>query len=138
MREAGVVIDVQGEPLHWHLPHNRTVVALPDDRSLWDVIWESRERVQGFAHSHPGSGWPGPSFEDVTTFAAIEQALGRRLDWWITSSDKLSLVTWVGPEKLTYRPAPLYIEPTWVERLRLLSIEQQTNPSGGREKEMRT
>ncbi len=124
MREAGVLIDLRGEPIHWHVPHDRSIVALPDNRGLWDVIWENRENVLGFAHSHPGSGMPGPSFEDVTTFAGIELALGKRLQWWITSSDRLAVVTWVGPDKHTYRPAPVYEEPAWVHKLRLLSVEQ--------------
>lgn len=102
MREAGVLIDFQGNTIYWHLPEDRNVAALPDSRSLWDVIWEHRSIVSGFAHSHPGAGVPGPSYTDVTTFAAIESALGKRLDWFITSSDSLSLVRWMGPGKLSY------------------------------------
>lgn len=123
MREAGVVIDLEGNPFHWHLPKNRTTVALPDSRDLWDVIWENRARLQGIAHSHPGSGVPGPSYEDVTTFAAIELALGRRLEWWITSSDRLVVIRWTGPDKLSYTASPVYEDPTWVAQLRLLSKE---------------
>lgn len=88
-REAGAVIGRNGEVLHWHLPGDRTAGSLPDSRNLWDVFWEHRDNVLGFAHSHPGSGTPSHSHTDVTTFDAIEKALGRRLQWWITSEDRI-------------------------------------------------
>jgi hypothetical protein len=116
--EAGVLVDLDCEPIYWHLPENRNTVALPDSRPLWDVIWENRERISGFAHSHPGSGEPGPSYEDVTTFSAIEAALGKRLIWWIVSSDSWVELIWVGPGKLNYRNGPCIYQPLWVERLR--------------------
>jgi hypothetical protein len=121
MIEAGVVVDLEGQPLHWHLPPGRSGGALPDSRDLWDVIWTNRERISGIAHSHPGQGVPGPSFEDVTTFSAIELALGRRLDWWITSADRVALVRWRGPAKYDYDAEPLESEPSWVAELRRLS-----------------
>lgn len=100
--EAGVLVDLACEPIYWHLPLDRSGGALPDSRPLWDVIWENRERLLGFAHSHPGSGIPGPSHEDVTTFAAVEAALGKRLVWWITSADSFVELCWAGPGKLDY------------------------------------
>lgn len=118
MKEAGVLIDTDGRAIYWHLPHDRSMGALPDSRNLWDVIWENRDRISGYAHSHPGSGTPGPSYEDVTTFAAIEAALGCRLQWWITSSDTLVLVSWAGPEKLSYKGSTCRAEPEWVGALR--------------------
>jgi hypothetical protein len=131
MREAGALIGLDSSVIYWHIPFDRTGAMLPDSRSLWDVIWENRENVLGFAHSHPGSGMPGPSYEDVTSFSPIELGLGRRLQWWITSSDRLAVVTWVGPDAYSYRPAPVYEEPSWLNKLRLFSVEQQTQPSGG-------
>jgi len=119
--EAGVLVDLDCEPIHWHLPRDRNTGALPDSRQLWDIIWENRERVLGFAHSHPGSGLPGPSHEDVTTFAAIEAALGKRLVWWITSADNFVELCWVGPHKLAYGRGPAMYEPTWMQRLRVES-----------------
>ena len=116
--EAGVLVDLDCEPIYWHLPVARSGGALPDSRPLWDVIWENRERVLGFAHSHPGHGMPGPSYEDVTTFAAIELGLGRRLVWWITSSDNFVELCWVGPGKLDYKQGPNIYKPTWMQRLR--------------------
>jgi len=58
--------------------------------------------VAGFAHSHPGAGQPGPSWTDLTTFAALEAGLGRRLTWWITSADRLISLRWCGPGKHDY------------------------------------
>jgi hypothetical protein len=122
------LLDLEGKPIHWHLPPGRSGGSLPDSRDLWDVIWENRGNISGFAHSHPGSGLPGPSYTDVTTFAAIEAALGRRLDWFITSSDSFVLFRWKGPDKLTYEPhwatyscpeQPILTgEPEWIHRLR--------------------
>jgi len=120
MMEAGVVIDLNGEPLHWHLPVDRTVVSLPDSRPLWDIVWENREKIAGIAHSHPGGGVPGPSYEDVTTFSAIERALGRRLKWWITSADAAIVAVWTGPGLLTYS-STLCKELEWMKKLRQIS-----------------
>jgi len=92
--EAGVVLGQDNEVLYWHLPHTRSGGSLPDSRDLWDVLWENRGVVTGFAHTHPGNGLPGPSYTDVTTFAAVEAGLGKRLDWWILSSDSFVLLRW--------------------------------------------
>jgi hypothetical protein len=119
--EAGVLIDRDGEPLYWHLPPGRSAGALPDSRELWDLIWTNREHISGIAHSHPGGGIPGPSHEDVTTFSAIELALGRRLSWWITSSERTVLVRWSGPGPYDYVPELLDRDPRWVAELRRLS-----------------
>jgi len=91
MREVGAVIDTLGNVLHWHEPDGSSIGSLPDSRSLWDIIWETHQqkRFAGFAHTHPGSGWPGPSGTDLTTFRAIERALGVKPLWWIASSDHL-------------------------------------------------
>lgn len=89
--EVAVVIDIAGAPICWHLPDDRTAVSLPDSRMLWDTLWTNRHLLGGVAHSHPGSGPPYASTTDITTFAAIEAGLGRRLDWWIVSSDSIVL-----------------------------------------------
>ncbi len=123
MVEVGVLIDQNNNPLYWHLPAARTAGSIPDSRTLWDWIWDNRSRISGFAHSHPGSGEPGPSWTDITTFAAIEVALGRRLNWWITSSDQMVVVKWIGPGKHEY--ACQRIQDTWwVAKLRRLSNEE--------------
>lgn len=121
MMEAGVVI-AGGKPVFWHLPKGRTAGSLPDSRDLWDVLWENRATLDGFAHSHPGSGQPGPSHTDLTTFRAVERALGRRLKWWITSRTNMILLTWGGtkPDDLVYDTASLHgdEEPPWIWKLR--------------------
>ena len=121
MLEAGVVVAMSGAPIHWHLPAGRTAGSIPDTRELWDVLWSHRDELMGFAHSHPGSGAPSPSYTDVTTFAAIEASLGRRLDWWITSRDGLALVSWAGPLRVHYDTVPITCEPPWLHELRRLS-----------------
>jgi proteasome lid subunit RPN8/RPN11 len=122
MMEAGLVIGSDGEPIRVHLPSGRSSTYLPDSRELWEFLWEHKESVAGIAHSHPGSGIPGPSHEDITTFAAIEAGLGRRLSWWIASSDMSVLVRWKGPERLDYVTYE-YVdaEPSWMKELRWIS-----------------
>lgn len=116
--EAGVLLDNDGTPIYWHTPEDRNTVALPDSRTLWDIIWENRKRDLGFAHSHPGSGVPGPSWEDVTTFAAIEAALGTRLAWYICSADHIVVLRFVGPHKHHYSGPLLLTDPPWLAQLR--------------------
>jgi 3' exoribonuclease, RNase T-like/Prokaryotic homologs of the JAB domain len=104
MIEAGVVIDRDGRVLHWHLPPGRTCASIPDTRELWDVFWEHRHELLGFMHSHPGGGSPpAPSHEDLTTFAAVEAGLGRRLDWWICNRTATVGIHWTGPGRLDYQ-----------------------------------
>lgn len=120
MHEVGAVIS-NGDVIYWHNVKNNTSVFIPDDRHLWEVIWEIRDRLDGIAHSHPGGGIPSYSYEDVTTFAAIEVALGKRLTWWIISSDNMSVYRWCGPERLSYEIVKIAEEPTWIDELRRLS-----------------
>jgi hypothetical protein len=126
MMEAGVVIDINGNPMFWHTPHGRNTGALPDSMTLWEVMWDAFKlgTLLGFAHSHPGQGVPGPSYTDVTTFAAVEAALGKRLTWWITSSDHVVSLTWTGPHKYTYSATTVTEALSWVAELRRLSEEQ--------------
>jgi hypothetical protein len=126
MIETGVVINKLLRPIHWHLPPGRSGGALPDSLTLWDVIWDQFQEgmLFGFAHSHPGSGVPGPSYTDVTTFAAIEAALGTRIYWWITSDTHVVRLEWRGPDKLSYA-ATIVEAPSWVDELRRLSQQGQ-------------
>ncbi len=126
--EAGVVLGQDGEPIHWHVPPDRTGGSLPDSRQLWEVLWDRRHEVRAFAHTHPGVGRPCPSLEDVTTFAAVEAALGQRLDWYILSADSIVIVRWQGPARYRYhihydvRGTP----PAWADELRRRSTEEET------------
>jgi hypothetical protein len=123
--EAAVVVARDGSPIRWHLPPGRSAVGIPDTRELWDVLWANLDRLAGVAHSHPGAGRPRPSHEDVTTFAACDSALGRRLSWWIATSDALSLFTWRGPGRYDYVGEPIECDGLphthWLHELRRLT-----------------
>lgn len=120
--EAGVLLDLNQQPLYWHIPPDRSGGALPDSRDLWDVIWENRNNISGFAHSHPGGGVPGPSHTDITTFAAVESGLGKRLIWWIISSDAAVRCDYIGvQDKYDYEVRRVGYGSPWVPRLRELS-----------------
>jgi hypothetical protein len=122
--EAGVLFDMDGNPIHWHVPPDRTSVSLPDSRVLWEIIWFNRGRVAGFAHTHPGNGTPGPSYTDVTTFSAIELALGRHLVWPILSNDDSAIFRFNGPEKYNYGALPIKVAAGWADLLRELSRKE--------------
>ena len=136
MMEVAVVIDKRGRPIHWHLPPGRSAVGIPDTRDLWDVLWENRTNLAGIAHSHPGSGKTGPSMTDLTTFAACESGLGVRLNWWITTSDRLIKLAWRGPERLDYvawgvqNPHISRMSNRWVGELRRLSYTTEVQDHG--------
>ncbi|MEQ1501228.1 MAG: Mov34/MPN/PAD-1 family protein [Myxococcota bacterium] len=119
--EVAVVLDRDHQVLFWHRPPDATSVALPDSRTLWDVLWAERERLGGVAHSHPGSGEPWPSREDLTTFAACEAGLGRRLGWWIATADRVARFDWIGPARYAYSgrgPTTAAETAAWLEPLR--------------------
>ena len=88
MLENGVLLDGNYMPIYWHSPNGRTAGSIPDSRTLWEAFWDNRHNLYAFAHTHPGSGPSlGPSYTDITTFAAIEAALGVRLVWLILNED---------------------------------------------------
>lgn len=97
---------------------------MPDTPELWSVIWDNRENVLGFAHTHPGTGIPGPSYEDVTTFAAIEAGLGKRLIWWISSDNEIIKLEHGGKDKLSYNSELIILDVKWLEDLRSKSYGQ--------------
>jgi hypothetical protein len=131
MMEAGVLIGRDNSVIHWHTPNSRSGGALPDSRDLWDIIWENRDIVTGFAHTHPGSGVPGPSYTDVTTFRAVETGLGKHLNWFILSSDSLVLCLFDSEVGELWQPSQSLVtvelnnshtdKMTWMSRLRELS-----------------
>lgn len=122
-KEAGVVVGHDGKPIYWHLPVERTVASLPDSRKLWDIFWDNRKNIAGFAHSHPGRGLPAPSWTDITTFVAIETGLGCRLVWWITSEDAAISLVWSGPNPNDYAISAMLDVPEWLTSLRRVSAE---------------
>lgn len=120
--EAGVVLGRRGDVIHWHVPDGRTLGSLPDSRTLWDVLWENRHRVTGFAHSHPGDS-TYPSSTDVSTFRAIELGLGKELDWFILGQTQIAICRLYPGTFKTWDltgETPYYYQP-WIDELRRLS-----------------
>jgi hypothetical protein len=126
MLETAVAVDRSGLPLYWHCPMGRSSAFLPDSRTLWDVMWTHRGSLLGVAHTHPGSGPTRPSWTDLTTFAAVEAALGKRLIWWIASETHLAAFSYIGPGEHDY--ARCTLEPgdgdDWLDHLRDLSYDR--------------
>ena len=125
--EAAVVVDVDGQPMYWHTPVGRSAAAIPDSRALWLVLWDSRERLAGVAHTHPG-GVLQPSSTDLRTFAACEDGLGRRLSWWLVSADRVVRCTWSASEPACYICRPDDAPHVWLDELRRIS---RLVPAGG-------
>jgi proteasome lid subunit RPN8/RPN11 len=119
--EAGVILDLKGRPIYWHNPENRSVAYLPDSVDLWEVFWKNKEKVSGFAHSHPGSGNLGPSWEDLTTFKAVELGLGKRLDWWIINEENICIVKFFSKDDFGIFHCKDKMDIEWVDKLRELS-----------------
>lgn len=110
------MVDDDNFPLYWHTPAGRSAGFLPDSSHLWSVFWKHRGSIKGFAHTHPGGGPSGPSSEDLSTFAAIESALGMKLKWWIVTRDRVVLF-----EAGDLMVLAITEEPNWVATLRQLS-----------------
>lgn len=124
MIETGVLVNGNHEAIYWHLPKGRSGGSLPDDPGLWAMLWAHREQVLGFAHTHPGAGLPWPSDTDLSTFLAIEAALGRRLVWWIASSTHLVACHWERPHETLLGQYAIHAhvtDPPWLAPLRLAS-----------------
>lgn len=122
--EAGVIVAWDSHPLYFHTPPGRSAVALPDSVDLWEMFWKHRDELAGFAHSHPGTGLPQPSHTDITTFRAIESALGRRVEWWIISEDTVAYCRWM--RRVRSEPGTWIAERStavypWLDKLRRLS-----------------
>src|SRR3989344_2461914 len=88
--EVGLVFDRQGRTIHWFGGHSPGFI--PDSRSLWDVLWENRDRLGGVGHTHPRDGPATPSHTHLTTFDAVERALGKQLLWLLVPSTKTPYV----------------------------------------------
>jgi hypothetical protein len=130
MLEAGVLVNVDtNEVIDWNLPGGRSSVCLPHSRSHWEAIWNNRHLHLGFAHTHPGSGVPAPSHEDITTFDAIERGIGKPLIWWILTQDSMIQVV-VNRADLSYVSAKVKGDaelPDWVRQLRQVSYEREND-----------
>lgn len=100
--ETAIVFGVFGNTIYTHLPPGRSTGYIPDSNALWNFLWSYRDIVRGVAHLHPWEGEAHPSHEDVTTFSAIERALGKQFTWPIATFDDSKYFRWVGPGKLDY------------------------------------
>jgi hypothetical protein len=128
--EAAAVVAKDGSVIRWHAPPGRSSVALPDSQDLWDVVWENRSRIDGIAHTHPGTGYPGPSTTDLSTFEAMEAGLGIRIKWWILSASHSIRLEW-NPVSPGYDIADFIFpchEPAWMHDLRVLSFPEMVEP----------
>ena len=85
MIEVAMVFDREGRAIFWPSPKDSSGGSIPDSRTLWDRLWENRHNLGGICHTHPWDGPASPSHTDVTTFAAIEAGLGKRLTWPIVT-----------------------------------------------------
>lgn len=119
MIEVALVFDRAGRGFHWHAPPGASRILIPDSRSLWEVLWESRDRLGGVAHTHPDPGGVSPSRTDLTTWSACERALGRRLLWPIATSTEVATWAFAGPGDLDYaRAAELPLRADDLDELR--------------------
>lgn len=123
MNEVGLVFNRQGLAIYWHLPLGRTATSLPDSRELWEILWQHRAELGGFAHSHPWRGRPDPSMTDITTFEALELGLGRQLLWPIVTLDEVSYFARRGeqPQYMAIQEPTIRLCDSDVDRLRELS-----------------
>ncbi len=117
MREVAAIINKEGNAVYWNCSFESA--AIQDSKSVWQFIWENRDKISGAAHSHPGTGVPVPSNTDLTTFKAIDAALGLNLTWWIVSANKVVICR----GDLLNDYAAIEVPPTqlWLPELRKLS-----------------
>lgn len=116
MREVCILLSADGAIL-W-ADASTSPTRLPDSRTRWEAIWEHRERLVAIAHSHP-MGPSAFSAEDESTMTALDDALGRRLTYYVTSPD--STISRTGDDNHTISP-----EPWWAALLRLASGMRMT------------
>ena len=88
-------------------------VALPDSRSRWEAIWDLRDELEEIAHSHP-HGPSAFSHEDITTMAAIDDALGKVMRYSVVAPRVM--IARVDGKTIEIDP-----EPWWTGVLRLAS-----------------
>ncbi len=94
MKEAALVFDVDCKTIYTHLPVGRSSTLLPDSPQLWDVLWNLRDIAAGVAHIHPWDGEAIASSEDVTTFRAIELAVGDAWLWPVITFTDAKVYAW--------------------------------------------
>lgn len=122
MIEVALVFDKEGKTICFH--DGQSAGSIVDSRSLWDILWENRDRLGGVAHTHPWDGEAHYSHTDVTTFRAIDNALGKNLLWPVVTFTEVGYFQWYRAceDPLDYGrhcTAPINIE--GIEELRVRS-----------------
>jgi len=128
--EIIVVFDTTGKAIYWH-DKDASSGYVPDSDDLFDVMWENKDRLGGFAHTHPWDGEARPSSIDLTTYRDLDKAFGKRLVWPVISFTDAVLVFWT---KFPDEPGEGYViadfdyleefEFDWVDELRRRSGAQ--------------
>lgn len=124
--ESAMVFNREGRAIFWLGPNGCSEGAIADSHILWDRIWRNRDKVGGVAHTHPWEGPTSPSTTDLTTWAAIEAGLGKRLYWPIVTLTNVDFFTYFDDADGYGRVTDVSFRDTehWhniVKRLRLLS-----------------
>lgn len=114
-REVCFLIGADGSIL-W-ADASESPVALPDSRDRWEAIWELRHDLYEIAHSHP-VGPSAFSAEDLSTMAAIDAALGRKLRYSVVAPR--TMIVRADDETFELNP-----EPWWAGLLRLASAMKE-------------
>jgi len=129
--ETIVVFDIHGKALYWH-DKDATTGYVPDADDLWDVLWENKDHLGGFAHTHPWEGAAIPSHTDLTTFAAVEKGLGKSLLWPILTFHRMTCVVrnplYKKGGAMWTDAGPLTIEFDWIDELRRRSGSKEAPP----------
>jgi len=99
IKEMAMVFNGVGLAIFWLGPNGSSEGAIADSNVLWHRIWTARDELGGIAHSHPWNGPANASHTDVTTFAAIERGLGKRLIWPIVTMTHVNFFAWDEKEK---------------------------------------
>ena len=115
MIEVAMVFDREGRAIFWPSPKDSSGGSIPDSRTLWDRLWENRHNLGGICHTHPWDGPASPSHTDVTTFAAIEAGLGKRLTWPIVTMTHVGFFVGIetfdlGKRKVEYQDLTKYMK----------------------------
>ena len=131
-REVIVVFDENGKAIYWH-DQDASSGYVPDADDLFYVLWEHKDHLGGFAHTHPWDGPAAPSGIDLTTYAALEKGLGKHLLWpVVTFTDLVCVVRnpiFNEGGAMWTLAGPLTIEFDWIDELRRRS-GSDSSPAG--------
>lgn len=125
MREMVLVFDTEGWAIFWKGPKGSSEGYVEDSDLLWDRIWHERAHIGGVAHTHPWNGEAHPSQTDVTTWAAIEAGLGKRLLWPIVTMTEVKYFVFNPVTKNYVEATSTFADRQWwkdnIDELRLTS-----------------